>query len=351
MRVDYLIVGQGLAGTTLALELSAAGKEVLVVDDPATRESAASRVAAGIVNPVTGKRLARSWKVEVLLPAAREFYRAWERRYGRRVFHTLPLLRFLTPEQERRYWPRRVSSGELDDYVREVDTGAVDRKSGIRTDGKAVEFAPAGYLDTRTFLDTSAAGLGAAGCLRRERFVFDELRADPGRVTWRDVRATKIIFCEGWRAAANPFFDWLPYTPSKGEILTLRVPGMPGGRILNRGKWVLPTGGERVRVGATYGWTGLGGPPTAEGGKELLDAFSSLVTLPGQLIDHRAGVRPAVKDTKPVIGLHPGNETVGIFNGFGSKGVMMAPHFARRFVAYLEQGVPLDDEVDVRRNL
>ncbi|HBA65740.1 MAG TPA: FAD-dependent oxidoreductase, partial [Methylococcaceae bacterium] len=57
MDIDFLIVGQGLAGSLLAFELIQRNAQVMVVDDG--RENA-SEVAAGLINPVTGIRLVKS---------------------------------------------------------------------------------------------------------------------------------------------------------------------------------------------------------------------------------------------------------------------------------------------------
>ncbi len=342
MRVDFLIVGQGLAGSVLALELIEADRRVLVIDNG--HRSAASRAAAGIVNPVTGKRLAPSWRVETLLPAALEYYLRWERRHGVTVFQPRRMRRYLTPRQRDRYWPRRLASGELNAYL--ADPAAAG------PDSVFLDFEPAGYVDTALFLDTCAGFLASRDALRRSTFAGDELRIGRTEVTWCDVRADKIIFCEGYKAATNPYFDWLPFTPAKGEILTLNAPALTADTIRNNGNWLLPLGDGRARVGATYEWKRLDETPTAAARTELERAFTALSGEPaGEVLEHRAGVRSVLKDTKPVLGLHPGFDAVGIFNGLGSKGVLVAPHFARCLADHLVSGRPLDDEVDVRRNV
>ncbi len=340
MRVDFLIVGQGLAGTVLALELLERGNRVLVVD---AGHRCASRVAAGIINPVAGKRLAPSWRVEELLPEALAYYRRWEGRHGVTVYHPRVMRRFLTLEQRSRYWPKRLASGELKPYLTEACSPG--------SDSEVLEFQPSGFLDTAVFLDRSAKFLDENRTLLRAEFSYDDLKVERSGVSWQEVRAGKVIFCEGYQAASNPWFDWLPFTPAKGEILTLRAPALAGDTILNNGKWLLPLGDGRVRVGSTYEWDRLDEVPTVAGRLELEQAYATLAgDVPPEPLDHRAGVRAIVKDTKPVLGLHPGFDTVGIFNGLGSKGVTIAPPFARRLTEYLLQGRPLDDEVDVRRN-
>ena len=82
---DTIIVGQGLAGPTLAWQLMDAGQRVLILD--ANEEVTTSKIAAGLITPITGQRIALSWKVEEFLPVARKFYRALEARTGELFFH------------------------------------------------------------------------------------------------------------------------------------------------------------------------------------------------------------------------------------------------------------------------
>ena len=76
MKVDYLIVGQGLAGTTLAFHLLKSNKKIFILDDCDSTSS--SRVAAGLFNPITGKRNVKTWKADILFPYMKNFYRELE---------------------------------------------------------------------------------------------------------------------------------------------------------------------------------------------------------------------------------------------------------------------------------
>ena len=68
-----------------------------------------------------------------------------------------------------------------------------------------------------------------------------------------------------------------------------------------------------------------------------------------ELVDHRAGVRPATRDRMPFVGLHPQQSHVGIFNGFGSKGSLMIPWHARQLANYLANQQSLSEQADIRR--
>jgi glycine/D-amino acid oxidase-like deaminating enzyme len=168
-------------------------------------------------------------------------------------------------------------------------------------------------------------------------------------VRWKGITARKIIVCQGVYGQQDPYFDWLPFRPVKGEVLTLEIPGMPAGSIINRGVFVLPLGNERFKVGATYHWKHLTWEPTPEARSELLEKFGALIKLPYRITGQQAGIRPATADRRPIIGLHPAVKTLGILNGLGSKGVSLAPLFAQYFVDYLEKDKHLPDEVNISR--
>ena len=76
-RAEYLIVGMGIAGASLAIELISRNKRILVTDnyDP----NSASRVAAGMFNPVTSKVRNFTWMADQLFPYLDNFYRSAEK--------------------------------------------------------------------------------------------------------------------------------------------------------------------------------------------------------------------------------------------------------------------------------
>lgn len=362
--IDYLIVGQGLAGSTLARLLLERGRRLVVVDreDP----SSASRVAAGLVNPVTGMKLVKTRNAETFLPKARSFYQAWERDLGERFYQDRTIWRFFRSEREEEVWRQKASSQELAGYAGPLPSMAQDLQRSspsvngsprlpeefrLRPQRGGFAVKQGASVETRELLCRFREQLRERGAVCEEFFNTADLRAEVDGVVWREWKARRIIFCDGHAASRNPWFSWIPFRHAKGEVLTVNGPVSPEPVVLNSGKWLLPVAPGRYRAGATYAWEDLNSGPTAAGRAEILAGVGELVTWEPRVERHEAGIRPIVRDTYPVLGLHPSEPRIGIFNGLGSKGVLWAPYFAEQLVHHMEEGRPLDPDADVRRNL
>jgi glycine/D-amino acid oxidase-like deaminating enzyme len=193
----------------------------------------------------------------------------------------------------------------------------------------------------RTFLESRAL-------LRDERLDPDKLSMGNGEVVYDGVSASRILFCDGIQSLQGRFFDWLPFQPVKGEIITIES-AADFDKIINRGVFLLPLGDGKYKVGATYDWNDTSNKITDSARKELNQKLDQLLKLKYTVVDQAAGIRPATKDRRPFIGIHPEFEQIGIFNGLGTKGVSLAPYFADRFSDSLERGLELDSEVNISR--
>ncbi len=324
-RVDVIVVGQGLAGTALAWQLLRRGHSVLVVDREPLVTS--SRIAAGLVTPITGKRLAISRQFDELLPVATAFYRDIEARLGVWFFHALPCVRLFAYEIELKQYAK--SADEFAALVCEpdppLDADWFDAPRG------GFQMPTAARLDTRTYLDASRDHFAELGCYRRATVdVASDIAVSADGVTLLplDVSASRLVFCQGFDGAANPYFPAVTFNAAKGEILTLRIPGLAETRVVNRGVWLAPEGGELFRAGATYSWDPLDCEPTAAGREEILTRLRTFLKLPVEVVGHAAAVRPIIGDRHPVVLWSAEFPRLGFFNGLGSKGALLAPHFA-----------------------
>lgn len=346
--IDTLIIGQGLAGSLLAMELLERGERVLVVDDG--HRSAASTAAAGLLNPVTGQRLVKIAGVDDCLPQAHRRYRALEVLLGRPLLVEKPMWRLFRTEREQEAWERRSADPAYSAYLGERLAPAALQPPFVAPQGGFIQ-TQTGYLDTNALLAGIRAHLQAAGCYRSQHIDYALLQPGEEGVRFDGIACARVIFCEGYKAQHNPWFDWLPFQPAKGEILSLQINTPLPDAIINAGKWLMPRGGDDYRLGATYERERLDEQPTEAGRTELLAALPQLFApLPVyRVTDHRAGVRPNTRDKQPFIGLHPQQPQLGIFNGFGSKGSLLIPWHAARFAEALHGGQELPEEVDIRR--
>jgi glycine/D-amino acid oxidase-like deaminating enzyme len=332
--VDFAIVGQGLAGTALAWHLLRRGRRVLVLDRE--RGGSASRVAAGLITPVTGKRLAKSWRWDELFPAAATFYRSVEAETGARFFRQRSSLRIFASEAEREEFRRREGT---------ILRGLVRPVPEVKAEWFAAPFGGfempgAARLDVPRFLDASRDFFRARGAYATAEVTAPE-----------SLGAETVVLCRGYAPEPEPRFGGIRFNAAKGEILTVRIPGLAEERVVHRGVWLVPAGGEVFHVGATHTWEPLDVTPTPEGRAEIESKLRAFLKLPYEVIGHRAAVRPVIDAGYPVLGRHPGNPRLAYFNGLGAKGSLLAPFFADQLAAHLCGEGEIDPAVNVARFL
>jgi glycine/D-amino acid oxidase-like deaminating enzyme len=347
-QADYIIVGQGLAGTILAQTLIKKGRSVIVIDD--MELSKASKVAAGLYNPVVFKRLVKSWMADDLIPFMEEFYLSCEKEQKVKFYHAKQIVKLFTDENEKDFWLKK-SNEEVGKYLSKTIQGHFLTDVVFSPMG-AAEVIHAGNLDTIKFLNSFREYFKTNEMLLEEKFEYNQLKISEDSVSYMDLMAKKIIFCEGYKALENPFFNWLPFKLTKGEVLTIRLEpgkGIPIDKVINKGVFILPLGENLYKVGATYEWSDLTEIPTEKGRSELIEKLKKVLKVPFDIVDHQAGIRPTVNDRRPMLGLHPEHPALAVFNGMGTKGVMLAPFFADHFVKFLEENVPLNGEVSIER--
>jgi len=338
---DIIIVGQGIAGSVLALELIKRGKSIIVIDK--SELSASSRVAAGIWNPVVFKRLTKSWMIDELTPCLNEFYSSAEKILGVKFLEERKIAKLFTEEQEINLWKKKVSE-DMREYLSEEILEMHEP-----TSSKYAIVKQAGNLDTVAFLNAVTVHLKANDSFLEEAFSHNDLRISATGVSYKNIDANEIIFCEGHLVKNNPHFNYIPFKPAKGDVLTISCKELDIDFILNKGMFIMPLGNHLFKCGATYNWQDLTDTPNPAGKEELIAKLKKMLPYDFDVIKHEAGVRPSVVDRRPVLGTHPIHSQLKIFNGLGTKAVMLAPFFAKQLCDYLIEGEDLNVEVDVRR--
>lgn len=325
--VDVLVVGQGIAGTMLAWECERAGIKFAVVGGGEGAPAPVSRVAAGIINPVTGRRLVKSWRIDTALPLARASYSEIEAALGLKVWYEMRVQRIYQDERERRTGTEKTARGELMPYVLAAEA------DGLWIEGAA-------RVDLPVLLAAAQQRWTRAGLWHK--------------VTVDILAETKqhhlVVDCRGLAGALDRCWAAVPWEFSKGETLELAVTNLAPEVIRNSGHWILPVGKGAVWCGATHTPGVLEATPTVEAryklersARQLLGGHSFIVT--GQT----AGVRVNLPDRHPVLGRHPTIARLGLFNGLGSKGALLAPMLARQWINHVMEGVAFDAALDAAR--
>lgn len=346
MEHPVLIVGQGLAGTALAWRLWERGASFVIVDpDEAVT---ASKIAAGLVTPVTGQRLNLSWRIYELLPEARAFYARVAEALGTTFYHEKESLRLIKDEREAAWWKERQMRGELRPWLK-MEEPVMPNASPYFHDhlGGFVQ-KHAGWLDTAAYLRASRAFFAKHGALHEQEVDEAEIEVMASSVRWNGEAFSAVVFCRGWKEQDRArFFPWLKFGSAQGAIATVHL-GIAEQRIVNRGAWLLPTRTDEWRTGSTYEFDFARTPE--ESAAELRGKLETLLKVPFELGEVQRAVRPIVKQRQLILGRHPAHERVCLLNGLGSKGVLRAPFFARMLVEHLLDDKPLDPMVDVRSN-
>lgn len=348
-RADFLIIGQGLAGTALAWRLLERGRSFLIVDrdEPLT----SSKVAAGLVTPITGMRLALNWRYESLYPEALHFYRRMEKRLGAKFFYARPHVRLFRGGREREVWDRRTRDGLVRRFVRETRAGPLVDEAVFDNAWGGFQQRHAGYLDTSACLEASRRHFQSFVCWAQADVQPEDVLIEDTHVKWRGMQFGTVVFCQGAEAARHPWFDWVPFQSARGTVLSLRA-ATEERRIIHRDCWLMRREDGTFRAGSTYELR-FSEPhtPGIAAMKDLLERLRTLVKVDFAITGSQTAVRPIVKGRPVLLGRHPAHPQVVFFNGLGSKGVLRAPCMARLLVEHLLTGVPLDAEFDLQANL
>lgn len=335
-----------MAGSVLSLQLLEAGYKVMVVDEP--KLSSSSRVAAGIWNPVVFKRLTKSWMIDDVLPYMWQFYKVFQERWGVELVHERRIIKLFTEQQEADLWMNK-SRSEMASYLNPEIIKESLMKGVIVTEAGMAHVLQAGNLNIPLFLKHTEDILAKSCALLEEKFNYSLF--SPAEIMYNNIEAKAVIFCEGHLIKDNPWFNYLPMKPAKGEVLTLKFKKPIGIHkdILNKNAFLLPLGEDVYKAGATYNWNDLTDVPTLEGRSELTKKISKLSNEEYDVIRQEAGVRPSVIDRRPVLGEHPRFKGLYVFNGLGTKGVMLAPYFANQLTRHILFDENLNKDVDVAR--
>jgi len=342
--IDYIIIGSGLAGISFAETALSNNKTVVVFNDDSQNSS---KIAGGLYNPVILKRFSEVWQAQEQLLLMKSFYSNLSKKIESKIDFKIPILRKFFSIEEQNNWFTASDKVALTPFL---STSLIFKTfEGIDSPFGYGEVLQTGYVDTALLLSEYHNFLLSHKLLQNETFDYSALVFTEDGLSYKGIDAKHIIFAEGFGMHANPFFDDLPLDGTKGELFIIKAPLLKLDVIVNTSVFILPLGNDLFKVGATYNWKDKTNLPTEEGKAELIERIREIISCDFEIIEHYAGVRPTVRDRRPLVGTHPEYKNVHILNGLGTRGVMLGPAMAKALFDNIEYDVPLDQEIDIKR--
>lgn len=335
---EIIIVGQGICGTFLSYYLHKAGRKILVYDE--AKPFTSSKVASGIINPVTGRRIVRTWMIEDVMPFAANIYQQLEKELNVSIIQQTNILDFHpTPQMQRAFDERLPQETQ---YLKKVEQPEQWQQYFNYPFGIG-ETNPCWLVDVQALMNAWRIQLKQNNQLIEE--AFNPNNVQPSTLNLKPV----TIFCDGVDGFNNPYFNKLPYSRMKGEALIVSIPNLPRKNIYKHGLNIVPWKEDLWWVGSSYEWQFENLEPTQAFRKKMEAQLNSFLKLPYTVIDHIAAERPANMERRPFVGLHPVYKNIGILNGMGTKGCSLAPYFAHELTEYLVNEKPINPLADVQR--
>lgn len=345
LNIEYLIVGQGVAGSCLALKLIREKKSFVVIDEDVNK---ASTVAVGAYNVVVLKRFAQIWHAEEQLKLMRTYFSEFEKLLGQKFVTEMPTYRIFKDPSEITTWQKKSVKDELnqflDDKIIKTPVEDLDTQLGY------AEVKQTGRIDLENCLKLFKKYLTENNHYLNQRFDYSELKmTDDGIVYNKGIKSKKIIFCEGFGIKNNPYFNYLPVIGVKGEVLKIKTKTIVPKAIWKAYNFLMPVDGQICYTASTYDRDDLTPVPTEKGKLEIEKHLKELYKNDYEILEHTAGIRPTVVDRRPLIGSHPEMKNVYILNGMGTRGTLLAPQMTEFLFDFIEKQIPIDNEADIRR--
>ena len=344
MQVEYLIIGQGICGTWLSYYLKKTNKSFVVIDN--NQLNSASRIAAGIINPVTGRRIVKTWMIDELLGFLVPAYKELGKELGTNVIEQKNLVDFHPTPQMKIAFDERVKehAGFLShpkDQQQYQQNFSYDFGFG--------EVDPCYVVNLTEILPGWRKKLLLNKQLLEENFEIEELNHSNDKVLYKNIKAEKIIFCDGINSSQNPFFKNLPFALNKGEVILIESADIPSTNIFKKGMMLTSIENGLYWIGSNYLWEFPDDKPTGQFRQQTESLLKNWLKVPFKIADHKASIRPANIERRPFVGFHPVYKNIGILNGMGTKGCSLAPFFAKQLTEHLVSGKEILPEADIKR--
>lgn len=339
-----IIVGYGLAGLAYASQMKLHEKDFVIIDTPKWN---ATRKAAGVMNPTVLKRYTLAWNANQFMVYAQDFYTRLEGHLKRTILERISIHRHFLNQTEQNNWATASNSIALQPYL--DSNFSKDMAPTYKGSHGYGSVKNTGRLPTSTTLEVFKATLNSEEFISSE-FDYDAVKIHDNHIEYKNIKAQYLVFCEGFGLKKNPFFNTLPLIGSKGELLLIKAPLLPRDSIIKaHGIFIVPVENDNFWIGATFNRKDKTTSPTQEGKDWLLKKLHQTVDVPFEIVQQNVCIRPTVADRRPLLGQHPIHKRLYLFNGLGTRGVLMSPLLSHWLFDFITIGTPLPEAVNLSR--
>jgi len=344
MHVDILVIGQGISGTWLSYYLQKTNRSFLVIDN--NQSNSASRIAAGIISPVTGRRIVKTWMIDELLEFILPAYKELGNELGINAIEQRNLVDFHpTPQMKLAFDERLKENAEF--LFQPADQHRY--QTIFNYDFGFGEVSPCYVVNLKDILSEWRVKLSANDQLLEEDFETDQLQHTGTGINYKNIKADKIIFCDGINSSQNPYFRNLPFALNKGEALLIEARDIPSTAVFKKGMMLTSIENGLYWIGSNYLWEFNDDKPSEQFRKQTELLLKGWLKVPFKIIGHTASIRPANIERRPFVGFHPLHKNIGILNGMGTKGCSLAPFFAKQLTGHITSTEEILPEAGIKR--
>ncbi len=327
---DFIIIGAGIAGMSLAYSLSISNSSFLIIHSP--KKPSASSIASGLINPIAGKRLETVADFDELYKISSAFYsHIAQLQRKENYFESKEILRIFRNEKEKETFHKKYQQDYSSIYVgpsfEQADSLDIN---GIKTPFGGFITKNAAVFSYQKFLKDAHDHFKANIVEALVDYSTIQHDAESCSIHIHDdtISCKHIVFCDGWHSSYHSLFSNIAFEPAKGEICLIKAPDLQQDYVISNSFAIIPKGNQLFSCSATFAWNDYSESPTEIGKAELISRIDELLSCNWHLIDHKAGIRPTMFDRKPIIGFHPEFNNIAVFGGLGTKGALWAPKLA-----------------------
>lgn len=340
-NVDYIIVGDGYAGLFLAHQLIKNNKSFVIFSEG---RKSASQISAGIINPVVLKKFTTFWKAQEQIDFLKDSLKEIESYTGENYLINAPIHRIFHDENEQNLWLKKSGNEELSAFLDKNFDCLNEVKNEFKT-GKVNQSA---RLNVNGFFSGLFSYFEKNAQLVKERFDYTQL--NPSESVYKDISFKNIIFCEGMGVKDNPYFSEIAVIPNKGHHIKVKLSQpIPENITIKKKHFLFPTGNGLYFYGGTYDRDQLHHHIDDSAVTQLVNGLSEFYPYDFEVEEVHFGFRPTVKDRRPIIGRHETLNNLYVFNGMGARGILNGCYFSRDLFRFIEEDIPLHEEVSSNR--